>query len=57
MSKILIQVQNTGAWLTVTRLPEGTSDQKVLSEMKSLKTDNNRVRAVDEAGHLIDILP
>ena len=53
-----VQVDNNGAWLTVSTLP-AQDTQKLLMELKSQKTafPNKRVRAVDSAGRLVDLLP
>jgi ribulose bisphosphate carboxylase small subunit len=58
MEKTLIQYQNNGMWQTVTTLPAADT-QKLLIEMQTVQRIHPgcRVRAIDEAGHLIDILP
>jgi ribulose bisphosphate carboxylase small subunit len=58
MDKALIQYQNTGAWQTVTTLPAADT-QKLLIEMQTVKRahPDSRVRAIDEVGRVIDILP
>ena len=53
----IIQRQNNGMWVNVTTLPAQDS-QKLLIEMRTVKRSypNERVRAVDKDGRLIDIL-
>lgn len=53
-----MQVDNNGTWRTATVLP-AQDTQKLLIELKSQKTasPNKRVRAVDSAGRLVDLLP
>lgn len=53
-----VQIDNNGAWLTVSTLP-AQDTQKLLIELRSQKIafPNKRVRAVDSAGRLVDLLP
>lgn len=57
MDYVLVQVQDTsGNWRTISQVPN--IDQMILAEMQNIKSQfpNQRVRAVDAVGRLIDIL-
>lgn len=57
-SRALIQFDNNGQWQTVTTLPS-TDSQRVQLEMQNAKRTypERRIRAVDDQGRLIDLLP
>lgn len=52
-----IQLDNNGHWQTITSMDQGDT-QKLQIEMRTIKRSypNNRVRAVDDDGHLLDLL-
>jgi predicted Zn-dependent protease len=57
-NKIMIQYLDSTSWATLTNMPETASAQQIMIEMKNIKMSkpNNRVRAVDQNGRLIDML-
>ena len=56
---ITIQYQDTTSWNNLTNMPGTASAQQIMIEMKNIKMSkpNNRVRAIDQDGRLIDMLP
>jgi hypothetical protein len=56
--KIIIQYQDSTSWHDLNHMPETASSQQIMIEMKNIKMSkpNNRVRAVDQDGRLIDML-
>lgn len=53
-----IQFQDTSGWRNVVSVPDTTSSQRILIEMRSVKNiyPRYRVRAADDDGRMIDIL-
>lgn len=59
MYKTIIEAQDiSGNWFVVNRIPD-TNSQIVLRRMKDAKISHptKRIRAVDEHGRLVDLLP
>lgn len=55
--RVFIQIDNNGSWQTVTSFDQSGS-QKLIIEMNNQKRahPNQRVRAVDQDGRLLDLL-
>jgi hypothetical protein len=57
---IQIQFQDiNGSWMTTSLIDGSSTDQNILIEMKNIKMmhKDNRIRAIDDSGRLIDMLP